>query len=258
MGMQAPGNQAAPPQAGGGPNPNQPDIMATRNWNYPRWPLLAALLLMPAVCLGYSLYLLDIGHTCYVPLFCTMVATLPAVGQILLVWSAFGLLWLLSIAFGGARLEGTGSRGPLATLLRDLSNFTPIRGLLIWSGVVALLSILLVTLLGRMSALGFALAMLIVFVAAMVWLWQPPEQVIANQAQQSPFRQAARRAGNALYILRNLVPFRYIFPNQAPQPQAANPAAPQAAQPAQGQPVGAAAPPQPPPQLQQNVPPPGP
>ena len=210
-----------------------PDIVRHRGWGYPRWPLLAALCLMPFTIIGYLLEMFFETRSCTFGVLCT-IDQLPGRLQIGIIWAIFGLLWLLWLPYGISHLEGSADPPGIDGFLRRISNFETVRWLLVVIGIVTLLGILLATLFQRITPPIFALAMVVVFVALCTLFWHPPVSASSNSAA-GQYRNQMQRVGSYFFILRTLVPFRYLFLPRVPQVPAAEPqGAPDQTQPAGG------------------------
>jgi hypothetical protein len=221
---------AAPPAAGP-VNQYVPNVVGDRGWGYPRWPLLAAMLLVPFIIIGYLLE--HFYRDCRLGMLCNM-DVLPGPAQVALIWLAFGCLWFVALLFGVTRLEGAApSSTGLARFLRRISDFETVRGLLVGYGGLALVGMLLAFALNRLTPAAFALGMIVVIVALLTGLWRPRTPVAQNQGAAGQMQQNPQQARSASSVLRSLFPFNYLFPNRAappanaPQPpQAGNQAAP--------------------------------
>jgi hypothetical protein len=190
-----------------------PNIIGDRGWIYPRWPLLAAMCIAPFAIVGYLIYLYDESYTCILGIVCRT-NLLPGWVEISLIWLAFGLLWLLSLIFGIGQLEGPELHGRISTFVRRISDFEPVRRLLIGYGGVALLGVALAILLGQLTPVAFALATIVIIVAICVYFWHPRTE--DEQSAQAQYERQAGQAATPLFVLRSLFPFNRIWPNRAP------------------------------------------
>jgi len=211
-------------------NAHIPDVVGGRGWGYPRWPLLAAILLTPFIIVGYLINLYYDSHDCNFGILCN-IDLLPGVVQVLIIWAMYGILWFVSLIFGVIWLEGPASSNILASFLRRISNFEPVRWLLVSYGGLALLGMVIGVFLNRLTPVAFAMVTIVVIVALYACFWRPPIPATEDQSSQAQMQRDARQAGTPGFVLRSLFPFNYLFPNRATPP--AN--APQAQQaPGQG------------------------
>ena len=113
--------------------------------------------------------------------------TLPGLTQVALIWLAYLALWALAYALGGA-LDGPVPPRPytLAGRLANMSRYQPVRGLLGVFGLAALAGIALTTAERRIDPAGFAMAAIVVFVAARVNSYTPPAPVRLQAIQAAP------------------------------------------------------------------------
>lgn len=179
----------------------------------PRWPLLSALLCIAVV---------SVGSVLWYTLPCT---TLPAVSLVCgadrwpgvvpgaLLWLLFGAGWIAAWCFGPA-IDGPGRRrGPLGALLRALSDFAPLRPLLLLFGAIGLLVVVVTVLANRVQPLPIALALLPAMVAGSALLYRPPEPGRAPSAERR-LRDALAETDSPLFRLRSLPPLNYVWPNR--------------------------------------------
>ena len=192
------------------PNAIMPDFIGDRGWQYPRWPLLAAICLTPFVIVGY---LSDLFQTCRLGIICQF-ALLPALMQALIIWLAFGMLWCISLIFGLRYLEMPRAHGRISSFVRQISNFGPVRWLLIGYGGIALLGVTIALLLGRLTPVAFSLATIVIIVAICVYFWHPRTE--DEQSVQVQYWSQAGQAATPLFVLRCLFPFNHMWPNPAP------------------------------------------
>ncbi len=158
----------------------------TRSFWHPRWPLLAAILLTPTTLVGYGVKIYYLPHVCTLGRVCQL-DTLPGRTQVALIWLAYLALWALAYALGGA-LDGPVPPRPdtLAGRLATMSRYQPMRGLLGVFGLAALAGIALTTAERRIDPAGFAMAAIVVFVAARVYCSTPPAPVRPQATQAAP------------------------------------------------------------------------
>jgi hypothetical protein len=182
----------------------------------PRWPLVAALLstvlvaagivvwfTMPCVTILGSYRLCRTGD----------LARLPGVAQSGLVWLLFGLLWLLSWAFGAGIQELRRDGGGRRSLLRALSDVDALRPIVIGFGVVGVLLGVAGAALGRTQPVVMALGLLPGFVAAWVVLYRPPVEDVPLSPSRQLVEELIRR-DSWLFRLRSLPLLRILWPNR--------------------------------------------
>lgn len=212
-----------PDEAPARPNRDVFDVVGEHGGLYPRWPLLAALFFMPCVVIGYGL---EIYFNVYSPYPCPFgglcqLDTLPGAAQVLLLFAAFGLLWLVVFLVGIDSIENRRSdAGGLARLLRDASNVEPVRGLLLAYGGLTLLGMVVALLRGALYPALFVLSgipMLIALTLLIRMIWRggrgaEQRQLTAQEREQNE----ARRARNPLYVFRNLPGVNRIWPTRVP------------------------------------------
>jgi hypothetical protein len=157
-----------------------------RSFWHPRWPLLAAILLTPTTLIGYGVKIYYLPNICTLGRVCQL-DTLPGLAQVALIWLAYLALWALAFALGGA-LDGPVPPRPytLAGRLTSMSRYQPVRGLLGAFGLAALAGIALTTAERRIDPAGFAMAAIVVFVAARVYFYTPPEPKRLQTMQAAP------------------------------------------------------------------------
>ena len=157
-----------------------------RSFWHPRWPLLAAILLTPTTLVGYGVKIYYLPHVCTLGRVCQL-DTLPGLTQVALIWLAYLALWALAYALGGA-LDGPVPPRPytLAGRLANMSRYQPVRGLLGVFGLAALAGIALTTAERRIDPAGFAMAAIVIFVAARVYFYAPPAPVRLQAMQAAP------------------------------------------------------------------------
>lgn len=233
MGMQAPGTSPSSPVGGGGSNitsqpsgsapplpGNRPPGPGGQAWIYPRWSFLALILFNIVIVTCYLIELYYSTRPC--PLAPTFCQTLDALSpfQVIFAWLLFCILWLLTLLFGIAFLENNSSPGLLARSLLALSQFAPVRPLLIGAGGIAFLFILMNLLAARLSAPALELGGPVILLAIQDLFQalglQHRDQGQGQQARGQR-RQVARQSGTSWYIFRNLPPFTYLIPNRAPR-----------------------------------------
>jgi hypothetical protein len=145
-----------------------------RSFWHPRWPLLAAILYTPATLIGYAVKIYYLPHVCTFGRICQL-DTLPSVAQVGFIWLGYLLLWALLFLFGRA-IDGPVPPRPytLAARLFAMSRHQPVRGLLAVFGLADVAGIVITTIEGRIDPAGFAMAAIVVFVAARVVSYTPP------------------------------------------------------------------------------------
>ncbi|HEY1351781.1 MAG TPA: hypothetical protein VGF67_19340 [Ktedonobacteraceae bacterium] len=207
--------QHAPQQHSALPDP----VRAANGILYPRWPLLAALLLNAGCFIGYLLRrfapcpggLLSLnGRICQID-------TIPGVAQFLGLWLIFLLLWLCCFISGYAALEGTiPTHAVVRRYLRAATTFDPIRWLLAFCAGCIFIATL--TLLWRSQWLPVPLALNTIAMFVTCWIF-----IRRNRQQRrrlSPDAQYQRNLANTaspLYIFRSLPLIRGIWRPSPPQ-----------------------------------------
>ncbi len=145
----------------------------TRNFWHPRWPLLAAIFFTPATLIGYAVKIYYLPHVCTFGSICHL-DTLPGIDQVGLIWLGYLLLWALSFLLG-RKLDGPIPPRPytVAAALHAMSRYQPVRGLLAVLGIAALLGIAAAIYAGNVDPAGFAMAAIVIFVAARIVTYTP-------------------------------------------------------------------------------------
>lgn len=153
-----------------------------RDFRHPRWPLLAAILFTPATLIGYAVKIYYLPHVCTFGTIC-QVDTLPGLDQVGLIWLGYLLLWALVFLFG-RKLDGPYPPRPytLAAALYAMSRYQPVRGLLAVLGIAALIGIAAAIYAGHVDPAGFAMAAIVIFVAARVVNYAPPPPIPESRA----------------------------------------------------------------------------
>jgi hypothetical protein len=141
---------------------------------HPRWPLLAAILFTPATLVGYAVKIYYLPHVCTFGRICQL-DTIPGVDQVALIWLGYLLLWGLAYAVG-RKLDGPTPPRPytLAAALYAMSRYQPVRGLLAVLGLAALGGVAAAIAAGQVDPAGFAMASIVIFVAARVVTYAAP------------------------------------------------------------------------------------
>ncbi len=199
-----------PPQAG--PPTGMPSAIGERGGLYPRWPFLAAILLVPLTIVAYMFHLFD--H--WLGIF-----------QVLALWAVFLLLWLLCFVLGLQPLEletPDPANAPIAYFFWNLSNFGRVRPLLVGYGCAAFIGIGAAAYLGKLAPLVLAWGVIVMVVAICALFWHPRAPAQAQSAQ-ALWQQTLNQTGSPWYVFRSIPPFNRLFPPRAPQPPA-NPGQP--------------------------------
>ena len=145
------------------PNQQMPNVVGMRGGLYPRWWILSAtiLSLIMIVLLLFGPFFPCSARSS----FCQISSWHPLI-QVGLVWLAFIIIWLVSLIFGVGGIEvPRRERTRTAQFFRSISEFGPLRPLLIIYGAIALCALIAMWLLDRTTPLAFAVASLVVFVA---------------------------------------------------------------------------------------------
>lgn len=201
---------------------------------YPRWPLLAAILMTPFIVIGYVIHLYYLTHSCPFGFIC-QVDLLNGMAQVGLIWLFFGVFWLCSFVFGVRLLEDpqtsdsaghTGEYHPIARFVRTLSDFGPVRWLLVALGGVALLGAGASILLGRITPIALAFAGIVVMIGICALVWRVESaHTAARQPEtaQEALQREARAATEPLNVFRSIPGINRIIPRRARQRNAAPP-----------------------------------
>ena len=143
---------------------------------YPRWAVLAGILLVPTGIIGEVIKAYFDNHLCALGAACRLDAT-PGVLQVLIIWAAFVGLWAIAFAIG---------RGPLAEQVTDhkygpvhpftqffwhLSHFERATSFIYGIGGIAFVGMAIAGAHGRLDAAVFALGMVALVVAAVTLIW---------------------------------------------------------------------------------------
>lgn len=150
---------------------------------YPRWPILAALVLDVGAVAGYLINLYFTYHDCNLGVLCN-VSQLPATLQVALIWLIFGALWLVLLILGMNFLSDGTSKSAIGFALKRISNLESIHRLLVSYGVLALLGVVVALLLDRLTPMTFALTTIVMIVMLYTLLWRPPVRFTEDQDTQ--------------------------------------------------------------------------
>lgn len=136
---------------------------------YPRWPLLGALILSIAAPIGYGLWRWYQDRLCPFGGLCQSDTWNPN-SQIIIIWVAYAVCCLVALRWGWRPLEAPYPRQtPVErTLMRffgQISEFGPVRWLLVGYGGVALLGVIVMFFAGRFQPVAFAFGGILIFVA---------------------------------------------------------------------------------------------
>jgi hypothetical protein len=161
--MQQPILRTAPP-VNQPVNRNVPNIIGNRGGWYPRWWVLSAfissvlLLLLTLFGRFFACSATSVG-------LCNVASWHPVL-QVAVIWAAFVLIWLLAFIFGVGTIEvPRRDRSSAAEFFRSLSEFGPLRFLLLLYGVIALWLLVVLWFLDRTTPISFAFLSMVVFVA---------------------------------------------------------------------------------------------
>ncbi|HEU5382462.1 MAG TPA: hypothetical protein VFV38_44185 [Ktedonobacteraceae bacterium] len=143
-------------------NRNVPNVVGARGFFYPRWWVLSALIMsllfLLVFCFGRFFPCSSAGYLC-------SFSSWHPVFQVAATWLVFLLLAGLAFLLGLGPLEmPRRHRSPLARVVRNISEFGPLRLLLQFYGVIALGVLIVMWLLDRATALSFAYLAIVVFV----------------------------------------------------------------------------------------------
>ncbi len=209
----APAQDAQPAQVGA----DRPDIVLARGGFYPRWPLLAALVFLPCLAIGYGFNVYYNLHPCPFGSICQL-DTLPPAIQVLLMLGAFALLWLLVFLIGIGQIEDLSDESSdFAHFVRDATNFEPVRGLLLGYGALTLLGMIAALMEGLLYPALIALAVLPIVIALCLLIQG------VQRGNRAPLTATQRRANVAaaarspLYVFRNLPGINRIWPTPGRQ-----------------------------------------
>ena len=198
------------------PGAHLPDPIGRFGGLYPRWPLLAAILLLPCILVGYGLDQYYQTRTCPMGFLCSM-DVWPAPVQVMLIWAGFGLLWLLMLLVGVSQgveaNEATRRQHFLGESLRAISDFRTIRPLMGILGILISMVFLWTWLHQRLNASLVAFSVIFIFVAADVFFY--PQQRRRPHTAQEQINADTARAHGFLGVLRSIPPFRWLIPNRA-------------------------------------------
>jgi hypothetical protein len=163
---------------------------------HPRWPLLAGIIYTPAALIGYGFkvyYLSPQSQACAFGQLC-YIETLPSSEQVALIWLGFLVLWTLVYLLGRKALGGPIPPRPytLAGRLYAVSQFQPARHILGIFGLAALAGIVVATVERQTDPAGFAMAAIVIFVAARVLAYGPPRATLQVTPGEATRPLAAR------------------------------------------------------------------
>ena len=183
---------------------------------YPRWPLLSAILVNVGVVVGFLLWrfatcptsaLGPLNGLCYANAWPTWL-------QFVLIWLAFLVGWLLAFIFGYGTIELSRRREVgIGRFFRTISHFEPIRHLLYIYGGLALLSIIVMWWSGRLQAVPFGLASIILFVALWTWTYiRRQRRPVRQLSEEELVPQSVAATTSPWYVFRSLPLIRGIIP----------------------------------------------
>ncbi len=144
-------------------NQNVPDIVGNRGGLYPRWWILSAfvtsILAIMVLLLGPYFPCSATGNLCHL-------TTWNPVVQVLVIWAAFILIWLLALIFGVGSIEVPRREvSRLAEFIRSVSEFGPLHPLLLIFGAIALCALAVMWIVDSTSPFAFAFCSIVVFIA---------------------------------------------------------------------------------------------
>lgn len=173
---------------------------------YPRWPLLGALILSIAAPIGYGLWSFYQDHLCPFGGLCQSDTWNPN-SQIIFIWAAYALCCFVALRWGLRPLEAPQARHTsveraIIRFFGQISEFGPVRWLLVGYGGVALLGIVVMFFAGRFQQIAFAFGGILIFVALCTlaepaWRGTPvahiPDPIPAPlaEAAQLPYQHSA-------------------------------------------------------------------
>lgn len=149
------------------PNPpinrDVPNIVGNRGGLYPRWWILSAfitsILAVLLLLLGPHIACSATGNLCHF-------ASWHPVIQVLVIWLAFILIWLLALIFGIGSIEvPRRERSRAAEFISSASEFGPLHLLLLIFGGLALCGLIAMWILDSTTGLAFAFCSIVVYVA---------------------------------------------------------------------------------------------
>ncbi|MFL5698439.1 MAG: ATP-binding cassette domain-containing protein [Ktedonobacteraceae bacterium] len=147
---------------------------------YPRWPILATLILDLGTVAGYLINLHYSYHACNLGNLCN-ISQLSGALEVMLIWLIFGALWLVLVILSVTILKNGTSRSIIGYSLKRISNLESIHWLLVIYGALALLGIIVALLLNRLTPVAFALTTIVMMVALYTLLWRPSVHLPQDQ-----------------------------------------------------------------------------
>lgn len=234
----------SPPEGyGGQPQPTQqpavpadpavdqgmPNITGIRGFFYPRWALLAGMLLSVLAVVGFFIKSYYQMHVCAYGFLCTP-DLWPSWVQIAIIWSFYLLMVFVSYVTGLGFLEVQNPNRPpvaqmLSELLRALSNFAPIHWLLMSFGSVAIIGIGAMIYWSHFNTLAFAYCGIIFYISVCAMIFNPRGNRQMTAQQQLAANNA--RAVGPRTILGTLPRLNRLIPNRPRRRDRRPPPAPQ-------------------------------
>lgn len=144
-------------------NQNVPDVVGNRGGLYPRWWILSAfvtsILAIMVLLLGPHFPCSAAGNLCHF-------TTWNPVVQVLIVWAAFILIWLLALILGVGSIEVPRREvSRPAEFVRSISEFDPLHPLLLIFGAIALCALVAMWVVDSATPFAFAFCSIVVFIA---------------------------------------------------------------------------------------------
>ncbi len=143
---------------------------------YPRWAVLAGILLVPTGIIGEVVKAYFDTHLCGLGSICRLDAT-PGVFQVLIIWAAFLVLWGVGFAVGHGPLvervtdHTVGPKHPVTHFFWHLSHFERVTPFIYGFGGLALVGMFVAGAHERLDAAVFALGTVAVVVAGVTLIW---------------------------------------------------------------------------------------
>ena len=145
-------------------------------WFYPRWAVLAGILLVPTGIIGELINVYYANHLCSFGQLCTIDET-SGLMQIVIIWAAFLGLWGLAFAIGrkplveNLRDHTYGPSHPVSNFFWHLSHFERVTPFIYGIGILAFLGMVIAQTRARLDPAVFALGVVAATVAIVTAVW---------------------------------------------------------------------------------------
>ena len=217
------------PKAGGSSTPDDlTNLIKSKGFFYPRWPVLAAIFVSFCTFIGLGIWIYYLYLPCTLGPLCHIDA-LPDWLIFTIIMLFFVFSWYIASLFVGyLEIPDTPKRRPITKhtihFFRYISDFEPIRYLLIGFGGAIFLLIAGLIIIGRFRFQGLpdALAFMAICVSLCVLFRKIPRPASEPTDEQRQEEYLAQKR-SPLYIFRSKWPIRVFWPNKEMIPPPATP-----------------------------------